>query len=286
MKQSTYYYLLRRGVIGGGGGAAFDSDYQAVLNRSAALGYSAPTQASKELQNTLVTDLKTAGVWDKLDLLYVFAFEGGDSDFATLNWKAPNNFQLTKTNSPTFTEKEGFAQSGTASLDTGFVLDTIDASRKYTRTDAGIFVAFPTMSTSSITNNRPFGTETTTNYLSSRIDVNGVSSDNRIWFNSSSKHSGYDVEKKDNTIHFYNRTSSTNVNQRNTDLLNDNTNVSAATDVVNTALVNEQLLLLRYALSYLETTANMGIFALGSSLTTAEMEAVETAWYTNYFTSL
>ena len=265
---------------------SFDSDYQAVLTKASDLGYTAPSAASKTLQNTLVTDLKTAGVWDKLDLLYVFAFESGDSDFATLNWKAPNNFQLTKTNSPTFTEKEGFAQSGTASLDTGFVLDTVDASRNFARTDAGIFVAFPTLSTTTIANNRPFGTTNIVNYLTSRIDVDGVNGNNRIWFNSSSKHDSYNVEKKDNSIHFYNRTSQTNVDERNTDLLNDTTNVSAATDVPTTALINEELVLLRYASGYLETTANMGIFALGSSLTTAEMQAVETAWYTNYFTSL
>ena len=264
------------------GGGGLDADYQAVLDWSTALGYTAPSAAQQTLQNTLVTDLKTAGVWDKLDVFYVFATDG-DSDYATLNWKAPSSFQLTKTNSPTFTTNEGFAQSGTASLDTGFILDTNGTN--YTQDDAGVFVAFPTLSSTTLANNRPFGTATTTNYLSPRIDVNGSNLNNRIWLNSSDRLDDYFVNKEDDTIHFYNRTSSTLVTQRNTDLFNEDTR-TASGSATSGALINEELLLLKWAVAYFETTANMGIFALGSSLTTAEMEAIETAWYTNYFTSL
>jgi len=158
MKQSQFYYLLRRGLFGGGGiwakyvndfkarviadggtmespscaktdvkflvqnpePSAFDADYQAVLDRSTALGYTAPSAAQQTLQNTLVEDLKTAGVWDKLDLFYVFATDG-DSDYATLNWKTPASFQATKVNSPTFISNEGYQGDGSSShLDTNF----------------------------------------------------------------------------------------------------------------------------------------------------------------------
>ncbi len=265
-----------------GSGPSFDSDYQAVLSRSAALGYTAPSAAQQTLQNTLVTDLKTVGVWDKLDLFYVFATDG-DSDYATLNWKTPSSFQLTKTNSPTFTTNEGFAQSGTASLDTGFILNT--SGTNYTQNDAGIFVAFPTLGSTQEVNNSPFGTSVSTNYLRPRIDVNGSNANNRIWLNSFSRLESYFVNKKDDTIHFYNRTSSTAVNQRNTDLFNADTR-TASGSVTSGALTNDELVLLKFTASYFETTANIGIFALGSSLTTAEMEDIETAWYTNYFTSL
>ena len=108
-----------------GGGSGFDADYQAVLDQSTSLGYTAPSAAQQTLQNTLVTDLKTAGVWDKLDLFYVFATDG-DSDYATLNWKAPSSHQTTKVNSPTFTSNEGFNGDLTSSyLDTNFQLDSI-----------------------------------------------------------------------------------------------------------------------------------------------------------------
>ena len=259
-----------------------DTDYSAVLSYATAQGYVLPSKSQQILQDSLVKDLKTAGVWDKLDLFYVFATDG-DSDFATLNWKAPSSFQLTKTNSPTFTTNEGFAQSGTASLDTGFILDTHGTN--YTQNDAGVFVAFPILSSTSLVNNRPFGHKVEINYLSARIDVDGINGNNRIWLNSSDRIENYYVNKEDDTIHFYNRTSSTSVNQRNTDLFNADTR-TASGSATSSALINDELVLLKFSSGYFETTAKMGIFALGSSLTTAEMEAVETAWYTNYFTSL
>lgn len=91
-----------------------DADFQAVLNKGTAEGYSLPTGTALTAGDTLVRDLKSAGVWDKLDLFYVFA-TNGDSDFATLNWKAPASFQATKVNAPTFTSLEGFTGNGSSS---------------------------------------------------------------------------------------------------------------------------------------------------------------------------
>ena len=52
-------------TINWGTGAAtagsFDADYQAVLDRSTALGYTEPSAAQQTLQNTLVTDFKNCG---------------------------------------------------------------------------------------------------------------------------------------------------------------------------------------------------------------------------------
>jgi len=99
---------------------AVDADYQAILDRSTALGYTAPSAAQQTLQNTLVEDLKTAGVWDKLDVFYVFATDG-DGDYATLNWKAPSSHQVTKVSSPTFTANVGFTgDASSAYLDTNY----------------------------------------------------------------------------------------------------------------------------------------------------------------------
>ena len=117
-------------------GSAFDADYQAVLDRASTLGYTAPSAAQQTLQNTLVEDLKTAGVWSKLDAFYLFATDG-DSDYATLNFVAPSNFQATKTNSPTFTADEGFTGDGvSAYLDTN--LNQANNTTNYTQ-DAASF---------------------------------------------------------------------------------------------------------------------------------------------------
>jgi hypothetical protein len=105
---------------GQGQNSSFDADYQAVLNRAVALGYTLPTPAQQIIQNNLVLSLKAGGIWNKLDVLYIFANDGG-SDFGTLNWKAPTLNQATLINSPTFTANQGLQGNGTSSyIDTNF----------------------------------------------------------------------------------------------------------------------------------------------------------------------
>ena len=132
-------------------GGGLDADYQAVLDRSTALGYTAPSATQQTLQNTLVTDLKTAGVWDKLDLFYVFATDG-DSDYATLNWKIPASFQATKVNSPTFTTNGGFTGDGSSSyLRTNYIPITDAINVTQTSISAGGYEKiFPTSTYGSI----------------------------------------------------------------------------------------------------------------------------------------
>lgn len=269
------------GILAGVGGG-FDADYQAVLDYATTQTYTLPSESQQALQNQLVVDLKDAGVWSKLDLLYVFATDG-DREYAAINWKDPNSHEITEVNSPTFTTNEGFAQSGTASLDTSFVIDTNGTN--YTRDHAGLFCAFPTLSSTSLSNNSPFGTDITTNYLRTRLDLNDTVIQNRLWLNSTTSIDNYRIYKVNDSIHFYNRESSTIVSQRNTDLLNLLTSTSTGS-ASSEALLNEELVLLRASNRYFETTANMGLFGLGSSLTTTEMEDIESSWYTNYFTNL
>ena len=138
MKKAQFFYLLRRGFFAGASSGGFDADYQAILDRSTALGYTAPSASQQTLQNTLVTDLKTAGVWDKLDVFYCFATDG-DSDYATLNWKAPSSHQVTKINSPTFTADSGFTGDGSSSyLDTNY--NPATSGTNYTLNDASISI--------------------------------------------------------------------------------------------------------------------------------------------------
>jgi hypothetical protein len=92
---------------------SFDTDYQAVLNYATTQGYTLPSAGQQTLQNQLVVDLKDGGIWSKLDLFYVFATDG-NSDFASINWKDPNNYEITEVNSPTFTTNVGFTGNGTS----------------------------------------------------------------------------------------------------------------------------------------------------------------------------
>ena len=98
-------------------GTSFDSDYQVILDKAVSLGYTLPSSNTQTLQNTLLTSLKTGGVWDKLDILYVFAVDNNASEFTTINWKNPNALlntptQSTLINAPAFTNKAGFTGNG------------------------------------------------------------------------------------------------------------------------------------------------------------------------------
>jgi hypothetical protein len=89
-----------------------DADYAAILNYATTQGYTKPSAAQQIKQNQLVIDLKTAGVWSKLDTFAVFATDG-NSDFALIDWIRLS--QYTAVNSPTFTTNVGFAGNGTSS---------------------------------------------------------------------------------------------------------------------------------------------------------------------------
>lgn len=96
------------------GGGGLDPATQALLAKAATDGYTPASGDTLAALDTYIKGLKSAGVWGKLDVLYVPA-TNGDSDFATYNILDPNNFQATKVNSPTFTSLQGFTGDGSSS---------------------------------------------------------------------------------------------------------------------------------------------------------------------------
>lgn len=108
------------GILAGSAGG-FDADYQAVLDYADTQGYTLPSSSQQALQNQLVVDLKSAGIWSRLDTFAVFATDG-DSDFALIDWV--NLSQYTAYNSPTFTTNGGFTGDGSSS----YISTNYDAS--------------------------------------------------------------------------------------------------------------------------------------------------------------
>ena len=80
-----------------------------IVNRMTVL----PTQGRQTLIRNLVTALVTAGVWDKLDGLYVMAAH--DEQAGRLNWRSGPGQDLVGVNSPTFTTDRGFQGDGSTS---------------------------------------------------------------------------------------------------------------------------------------------------------------------------
>ena len=268
------------------GGVSFDADYQAVLDYATTQTYTLPSASQQALQNQLVIDLKDAGIWSKLDLLYVFATDG-DSDFASINWKDPNNFEIDEFNSPTHTTNKGFEGNGTSAyLNTNW--DLANDSVNYQQDDAGIFVGITEQSTSDERQNRYTGV-IGTNYNSAiRVDINSLDSRNRSYMNSSSNFSEAFDTKVDNTIYFANRTSASgasSINTRNTDLATPYTN-SFTGGTTSGTLPSINQLFFRGSTFYAPAGSKIGISGFGSNFSSSEMDDIETAWYTNYYTNL
>lgn len=75
-----------------------------------------PNGTRKKAIDTLIRTLKSIGVWDNCDAIYVLA--AADSQAAYLNWKVPTQTALNPVNAPTFTADLGSTGNGTnASLD-------------------------------------------------------------------------------------------------------------------------------------------------------------------------
>lgn len=104
-----------------------DADAAAVAARMTAT----PNDTRKPLIDALVAALKTAGVWAKLDFLYVLAAH--DAQAARLNWVA-DQFNATENNSPVFAADLGYSSPGSVHyLSTGFNAST--AAGHFTQND-------------------------------------------------------------------------------------------------------------------------------------------------------
>jgi hypothetical protein len=92
-----------------------------------------PTAARKSLIQTCVGALMRAGVWNKLDVLHMFA--AADSQAAKINWVKPGTYNATEVSAPTFVADAGFTGGGAAYLDTNFEINGSPAP-KYTLNSA------------------------------------------------------------------------------------------------------------------------------------------------------
>lgn len=112
-------------------------ELQAILDYAESLGFGIPSDEVLQLLDDLITELISLGVWQNLDLLYIFATDG-DRDFAKINLVSPGNFSAVEVNTPDFITNIGFEGNGTNSyLNTTWAPDP-DAVH-FTQNECGIF---------------------------------------------------------------------------------------------------------------------------------------------------
>lgn len=111
----------------------YDADATALFSRMS----SQPNGARKTVISDTIIALKAAGVWAKLDVLYMFAAH--DSQAALLNWKS-GNFDGTANNSPTFTTDRGFTGNGSSAYINSNFNPTTASSPSFVQTSAHLSI--------------------------------------------------------------------------------------------------------------------------------------------------
>lgn len=259
-------------LLGAGQGqnsvSPYDSSYQLILNKATALGYTLPSDAQKIIQNDLILELKSAGIWNKLDVLYIFANDGG-SNFATLNWINPDIRRcllFTSGSTLTFTTNQGFTGNGTSAyIDT--TLNPSINSSKYQVTNASRYVYLYTPQSpaprpfdgNSIEGSNTFGTYST-------------ATNNLINSHTTASTFIYSATQQMKSIH---RTSATSITMFNGTTIGSGTSLWAS-------LANSSQFILRAGYSYASHKVSM--YAMGGSLITENTDFVNA--FNTYITSL
>lgn len=95
-----------------------------------------PDDTRKGLIDACIVALVAAGIWTKLDCLYMFA--AADSQAALLNWKNPGTFDASVVSAPSFTADEGYTGNGSSSYVTSN-FNASTAAGSYVRDAATMF---------------------------------------------------------------------------------------------------------------------------------------------------
>jgi len=236
----------------------FDADYRAVLNRGTALSYTLPTLAQQKLQNKLLMDMKTDGVWAKLDVFYNFA-NNGSIEFGTLNWKSPTTRQSTLIGSPNFISNQGIQGTGTSYISTNFN-PNLGGPNQYVRDNASRYFY---LYQNSVSTNVSFdgGNSASVNGISrANLDSQRINQGTSTLTGIPTNAFDFTAVKGMKSIH---RTSSTNV-----ELFNDTTQESRiATSVALSSGANNTIqFVLRGTSTTVFATHTVSMYAMGASL--------------------
>jgi len=114
-----------------------EPEYQTILDYWESVNRIYPNAKVQRAQNTLIREMKEAGIWQKMDVFHVMAT--GTAGQARTNFIDPNNFELTEVNGPTFTANQGYVSDGVSSyLNTSYTPSSDGTN--YTLNDASLGV--------------------------------------------------------------------------------------------------------------------------------------------------
>jgi len=242
----------------------YEAEYKAILDYATTNSYNLPSTAQRLKQNTLLSSLKTAGVWSKLDTFANFATDGS-TQFALIDWKRLTQYNAST--NPIHTTNEGFMGNGTSSyIDTNF--NPASGTNNYTLNNASRYVFMymasgtgPLDGVITAGLNNMTRTSTSNHRINSTLGLTGGTFD-------------FTATRGMKSIH---RTSSLNVT-----LFNDNTASTPQRTSLSTSIRSENQFILKSGA--LHGAHEVSMYAMGADLI-SENAAFVTA-YNNYITSL
>jgi hypothetical protein len=244
------------------GGNPYETEYQAVLDYATAQGFAKPTADQQIKQNQLLKDLKTAGIWAKLDTFAVFANDGG-ANFGLIDWKRLTTY--TAYNSPSFTTNKGFTGNGTSAyIDTNF--NPATQGINYVQNNASRYFYLDLAGT---------GQYDMSGTMVSAINRMEHGSGTRHTINQSSNVNSASFIYLGNNMKSIHRTSGTDISLANAASI---TNLTSTSVSVNSATQ----ILLRSAVAY--ATHRVSMYAMGAELTAKNTDFVNA--FDTYFSGL
>ena len=119
----------------------YHSSYQALLDQAETDGVAVPSLRYRKLQDQLVRQLVSDGIWSLMDNLYFFANGNGSQDFALYNVVNPAGTKATLSSAaPTFDASEGFTGNSSTT--------TFISTSKKTNDQTGNYVFYDTSNSS------------------------------------------------------------------------------------------------------------------------------------------
>ncbi len=101
-------------------GSSYDTDYQNYLDYLSSNTITAPSSGQQDIQNQLILDLKSNGIYSNLNVLYLLANDGS-KEAGYVNIINPGTYNITENGTVTWTSNQGVAGNGTSGyLNTGF----------------------------------------------------------------------------------------------------------------------------------------------------------------------
>ena len=259
-------------------GVSTDADYQAVLDRGTTEGYTLPSASQQELQNTLVTSLKAdSNVWDKLDMLFVFA-NNGSEEYSLIDWKNPTGTlgiattDIDWVNTDTDVTTAGFTSDGIAAnyIETGHIAGTTGAggeTPQFTTNDASMGIYSLTEYSSGAGNDYPI----TSNVGTQRIRFFESSSGGNRFLTTGSYSGSMLTGASQRGMMGIQKNVSGSIQA----LGGDKTIGTARTGLTDVAPTSDSLKIFRYVNTYGE--GNIKLAWLGSKFSTTEWEEYVTA---------